>query len=614
MNKTTLSNLFSDAIYRIPDYQRGYAWEERQWKDFVQDIDALASDEVASHYTGTVVVYSPRGAKTQPYGSTKHLRVQDVVDGQQRLTTSCLYLSAILNTLIRLGQTAYKIEIPNYLYVGGNCKLQLSSEVQDIFFNLLKSGQPLAPPASPHARRLIDARKFFQEHLGAQLKSRGKDGVVYLEGLFQAITGKLSFTKYEIEEECDIGMTFELMNSRGKSLSVLELLKNYLMHWVARNKGDANEGDDLTTVINRNWKTVYTNLGTCDGDEDQCLRVAWTLYCNRNPASWEGYAGFKRDAYIPLRTFSENRKKSDVRDFMCRFAEGLAEISSHYAEVVNPQESTALFREEWSWLSKINRAGNVANFLPLIIAARKHCHSGLVSEASYLALLKSLERYSYRVFLFDGRRSNAGKSSLYRWGAELFDRKRPEDEIVSLVYGLIRYYATEESFDNWNREPSNWYAHRRLLKYTLYEYELHLLTVDGKNRAPRLAWEQLSDATIEHILPQTPNPDSLWRATWSQDEFKECLHDLGNLVLTHDNASYSNFEFLRKKGDPGVSPSYYNSDIRQERRLTNFAAWTRVEFMQRRKELIAWVSERWQIEAKAQIPAPDEIDDDADDV
>ena len=40
MNKTTLTGLFAEAIYQIPDYQRGYAWEEKQWRDFIQDIDA----------------------------------------------------------------------------------------------------------------------------------------------------------------------------------------------------------------------------------------------------------------------------------------------------------------------------------------------------------------------------------------------------------------------------------------------------------------------------------------------------------------------------------------------------------------------------------------------
>ncbi|NCC36850.1 MAG: DUF262 domain-containing protein, partial [Chloroflexia bacterium] len=68
MDKKTLTSLFAESLYRIPDYQRGYAWEKKQWTDFIQDIDALVDEEVRSHYTGTIVVFANRDANPQPYG------------------------------------------------------------------------------------------------------------------------------------------------------------------------------------------------------------------------------------------------------------------------------------------------------------------------------------------------------------------------------------------------------------------------------------------------------------------------------------------------------------------------------------------------------------------
>src|SRR5689334_4581801 len=127
MNKKTLSTLFAEAIYRIPDYQRGYAWEEKQWKDFIQDVDALVDEQVASHYTGTVVVYAPRNATRMDYG-TKRLPVMDVVDGQQRLTTSCLYLSVIIRALLNKGEQDFEREISDFLYSGATCKLTLNND------------------------------------------------------------------------------------------------------------------------------------------------------------------------------------------------------------------------------------------------------------------------------------------------------------------------------------------------------------------------------------------------------------------------------------------------------------------------------------------------------
>ncbi len=253
MNKKTLTSLFAEAIYQIPDYQRGYAWEEKQWKDYIQDIDALVDEQVTSHYTGTVVVYAGRDAEIRGYG-TKRLKVVDVVDGQQRLTTSCLYLSVIIRTLLSKGESDYERDISDFLYSGAICKLALNNDTGDVFYDLLKTGRANTAAQSPHEKRIIAACTRFQEHIDQQLAKRGGDGVAYLKELYHAVTQKLHFTFYAIEEECEIGMTFELMNSRGKGLSVLELLKNYLMHWVSRNETDVPERSTLTTLINKNGR------------------------------------------------------------------------------------------------------------------------------------------------------------------------------------------------------------------------------------------------------------------------------------------------------------------------------------------------------------------------
>ena len=609
MNKKTLTSLFAEAIYQIPDYQRGYAWEEKQWKDFIQDIDALVDEKVTSHYTGTVVVYEGRDAEVRSYGR-KRLKVVDVVDGQQRLTTTCLYLSVIIRALIQNGEPDYERDISDFLYSGATCKLILNNETGDIFYDLLKTGHANTPPQSPHQKRLVHAYSRFQQHIDEQVAKRGVDGTTYLKELYYAVTQKLNFTFYTIEEEAEIGMTFELMNSRGKGLSVLELLKNYLMHWVSRNENDHVERETLTKLINRSWKDTYTNLGASAGNEDQCLRIAWTLYCSYSPANWIGYEGFKGDEYIPLRTFTK-RSKADTKVFIERFATGLAEISRHYASITQPAESNTESEDERLWLSKIHHTGNIANFLPLMVAARKHRQAGSITEGEYIVLLKALECYAYRVFLSAARRSNAGKSSFYRWGYDIFTQSQTIGDVTQWGHDLTRYYAPEDAFIKGNASPSDWYKTRHRLKYTLFEYEVHLLATEGKGNQPRLSWGQLGDSTIEHILPQNPQKYSHWNGVWNKANFNASVHDIANLVLTHNNSSYSNFDFARKKGQPGQSPSYSNSDIRQERKIAAFADWTPKEFGERRNELVAWIDQRWKT-VGGQDSAPLDVNDEAD--
>ncbi|WP_417345781.1 DUF262 domain-containing protein [Ferrimonas sp.] len=613
MNKQSLTDLFSSTLFHIPDYQRGYAWEKKQWRDFVEDLDALVTDDnVHYHYTGTVVTYQA-SYPTATYGR-RPAKVVDVVDGQQRLTTTCLYLSVIINALIAKGRTEYERDIADFLYDGLRCKLTLNNDTAELFHRLLSEGRPLKLPSTPHQRRLCEATAYFQAHV-AELLADDAKGVDYLIQLFEAITGKLVFTSYTIEEECEIGMTFELMNSRGKELSVLELLKNYLMHWTARN-GAPEEREELTSRVNLAWRDTYGFVGDSGGSESQCLRLAWTLYCHHLPKNWKGYDGFKQPQYIPLRDFAVDgqpgkgtKTKAETRAFMLKFVKGLPEVARHYQVVISPTADNTDSAAELAWLERINNTGNIANFLPLLVAARSRWQAGEVTEAQYIELLQALECYAYRVFLFEGKRSNSGSSTLYRWGHELFNQSQPNLEAtVAKVHDLIRYYASDSAFAVQLKEPGKWYHWRRLLKYTLFEYEHHLMDKEGKGSKPKITWQELAkDSTIEHILPQNPAEDSHWLKVWSDEERATYLHDLGNLVLTKDNASYSNFDFQRKKGAPGVSPSYSDSCIKQERKLATYDDWTLESLNHRRQALEAWILGRWQTRHFAVDTAMDEL-------
>jgi len=605
MEKKTLSNILEGKIFQIPDYQRGYAWEEKQWKDFVQDIDALIDDKIISHYTGTIVIYQPSKKPTENYG-TKRLEIVDVVDGQQRLTTCSLYLSIIIKELIKISQEDFNAEIPIYLYSGSKSKLRLNNDTADFYLDLISKGVSNIEANSVHQKRIYDAYCFLKKHIEEQLTKRVDKGEDYLRDLFDAIIRKLNFSFYPIEVESEIGMTFELMNSRGKNLSSMELLKNYLMYWVYRNILDNSEKEDFTSKINKTWKEVYVNIAKCNGSESQCLRIAWTLFVNYTPKNWNGYSGFKSDEVIPLRNFN-SKSKEDVKEFLLKFVDGLALISKHYSAIIKPNNNS--FEEnELNLLTKIRNAGNIANYLPLMVASRIKKETNEVTKDDYFDLLKSLEIFSYRVFLWEGKRSNAGLSKFYRWADDVFSSKHSLKSVTDWIYGTINWYSPENGFrKSLTEDFFGWYHYRRLLKYTLFEYELFLLK--GKNK-PKLNWEDLTDSTIEHILPQNPDSNSNWLIKWTDEERKKYLHDISNLVLTKDNSRYSNFEFDRKKGIAGSGFSYSNSDIRQERKIAEYDDWTPDTCKKRREELTNWVIKNWGIDKHYLEPIVDVIEED----
>lgn len=604
MEKKTLSNILEGKIFQIPDYQRGYAWEVKQWKDFVQDIDALIDDKIISHYTGTIVIYQPIDKPTENYG-TKKLEIVDIVDGQQRLTTCSIYLSIILKELIDICEEDFSNEIPIYLHTGSKSKLKLNNDTAEFYLDLVSKGFSNIEPNSVHQKRIYEAYCFLKKHIEEQLKIRAEKGEEYLKDLFDAIIRKLNFSFYPIELESEIGMTFELMNSRGKDLSSMELLKNYLMYWVYRNIQDSSEKEDFTKTINKTWKEVYVNIVKCNGNESQCLRIAWTLFVNYTPKNWDGYTGFKSDDVIPLRNFSV-KSKEDVKNFILQFVDGLALISKHYS-VILKSNNNSFDETEVILLNKIRNGGNIANYLPLLVSARIKRENNEILNEEYNGLLKSLEMYTYRVFLWEGKRSNAGLSKFYRWANDIFTSKHSIQSVTEWIYGTISWYSPENNFRRSLIEDFfDWYHQRRLLKYTLYEYELFLLK--GKNK-PKLNWEDLTDSTIEHILPQNPDVNSNWTSKWADEERKKFIHDISNLVLTKDNSRYSNFEFERKKGSAGVGFCYSNSDIRQERKISEFDDWTPENQNKRRLELTSWIIKNWGIENNFQAPTDIIIED-----
>src|SRR5690606_14451098 len=287
-------------------------------------------------------------------------------DGQQRLTTCSIYLSIILNKLSGYSSNKLSDKISTYLYSGSKTKLRLNNDTADFFSDLVSKGVSNIEANSVHQMRIQKAYTFMKEHVDHQLQIR-QSKVEYLENLLDAITNRMNFSFYTIEVKSEIGMTFELMNSRGKGLSSMELLKNYLMHWVYRNLRDEAEKDDVTVIVNKAWKEVYINIAKCNGSEDRCLRIAWTLNVSASK-EWHGYEGFKADNVIPLRNF-HNRSKEDVKAFILRFADELALVSKHYSAIIEPNSNSSK-EAELQLLTKIKNMENLANFLPLMVASR----------------------------------------------------------------------------------------------------------------------------------------------------------------------------------------------------------------------------------------------------
>ena len=304
-----LGLLFNAKLFRVPDYQRGYAWGREQLDAFWEDLINVPSSR--SHYTG-VLTLKQVPSESVSEDAKEHWLVQDhayklyhIVDGQQRLTTFVVFLQAYIEFIRSLPENHGKPD--SEIYVAGTLSAAM---VQKKYLFELKPpeeqfrtyifGYTDDNPSYEFMRyrvlgeigegtiqetfytlNLSNAKRFFLEQLH---KWHQQEGVPGLQSLYRTLTKQFLFNEYIIKDEFDVFVAFETMNNRGKKLSSLELLKNrliYLTTLYTDEELDPAGRANLRNLINEAWKEVYHQLGRNKSkplNDDDFLRAHWIMY------------------------------------------------------------------------------------------------------------------------------------------------------------------------------------------------------------------------------------------------------------------------------------------------------------------------------------------------
>lgn len=289
-----LSNLFKGGIYKIPDYQRGYAWGTKEVEDFWEDLFNLSIER--SHYGGVITLEqipdddSKRNPSDYWFLSKINKTPYYVVDGQQRLTTAMILLKVILEvakskSLEILNEFDSVSEIEKEFIVlkreaDGAFYLPFSYEVDNDSYGFyiskilgltdLEHKYPIYE--SKYSDNLQNAYEFFKKNV-EKLDQTG------LDSLYTKLVHKLVFNRYVIDSSLDIHVTFETMNNRGRVLSTLELLKNRLIYLTTLYSNIKKENrDDVKAQINEAWKIMYRSIGEIDHSKNSFDWTSGRLY------------------------------------------------------------------------------------------------------------------------------------------------------------------------------------------------------------------------------------------------------------------------------------------------------------------------------------------------
>jgi len=617
-----LDTFFNSRIFRIPDYQRGYAWENskrnHQLEDFWQDIDRLS--EPRKHYTGQITVERVPDELWRRWEDEKWLIEGKgytpfyVVDGQQRLTTAIILIKCLLEVVpdgeqlafaeksdhIKkyLLQTAgavsrayvfgYEKDNPSYEYLKTQILGETSNQYQGI--------------ETTYTGNLTTARDFFRK----KLKDASHDTV---ERLFKSLTQRFVFSVHELEDELDEFVVFETMNNRGKPLSKLELLKNRLIYLSTLFPAPI-EGADLTTLrhnVNEAWKTIYEYLGRGEIplDDDEFLRAHWIMYFKYAREQAGQFASYLLDEYFtPDEIIAGRLTVGKLQQYVSSIQESVRK----WHTLKFPHLVGELADDVRRNLERLDRLGKGA-FEPLIMAALQKN----VSNAEVVKLLEAAERFVFLVGRLCQRRSDTGDSEFYRLAGQLFHSEKTLDEATTDIQERTNRYFSVEKASSEMRDlflrGEGFYSWSGRM-YFLFEYEQYLRAQAGMKTA-RLDWREFTvsrkdHVTVEHIYPQSATKGA--NATeWPS--FKErpkkdrelLLNSLGNLLALSQsrNSKFSNRPFVQKKHDEDGIQGYYNGSY-SEIQVSQYEDWTPDCVVSRSLQMLEFLEERWKVSLGSQ--------------
>ena len=229
VDQKTIEDLFSDnkMDFLIPDYQRPYAWSEVECRTLWDDIFSFAFPEGNSDNFKSTDEYFLGPIVTFKNGDGK----QEIIDGQQRLTTLMLLLRAIYKKLEttsnsnaqkvreRIGECIWeKDEFGNV----NKDKLKISSEVatdaqKDEFTNVLKQGEATSTMKSRYAANY----RFFQGKID-EFVSSDPFSFIYFPA---RLMNNCILLPIEAESQDSALRIFSTLNDRGMPLSDSDIFK-----------------------------------------------------------------------------------------------------------------------------------------------------------------------------------------------------------------------------------------------------------------------------------------------------------------------------------------------------------------------------------------------------
>lgn len=512
VNEKAIRTLFSDDFwFNIPSYQRPYVWGKDNITDLLDDIVyAFKYNTQDKYFLGSLVLQE------------KNKYEYDILDGQQRLTTLCIFM-AVLRDLAK--DDSLKEALQSLLFVKGNkfkgikdkarLTFEIRSEVEEFFQEciikengtnnideFMKANNILLNDISiKNMYKAISTIREFIENNEYDIEFEQED-------FFNFIYENLIFAYVCSDTREQAFRLFTILNNRGIPLTTADILKALNLDKIS-DEAQRNE-------YAKKWEELEQKYGE---RFDRFLNFIRTMKL-KEKARKNLLEEFEEKIYKKgMMTYGKEsidyfRTTSDNYDKLITFDINLKELDNHYKNLVTIMK-TGFNSEDWiPPLLYFYEKFNTQDLGKFIVLLDNKFMGDWINRETPTKRLENMNKILKAIELAKNSNEVVENQELFE-----FDRERFFSEINGDIYG------------------------QRYCKYLLLKVENYKMASD------MVFISNYKNISVEHILPQSPKAESLWRKEFTDDEREYWTNKLANLMLItrRKNSQLSNSEFKEKK-------------------------------------------------------------------
>ncbi|GAA9581942.1 DUF262 and DUF1524 domain-containing protein [Helicobacter pylori] len=538
---TTLLNFIKDNQNNqlvIPIYQRLYSWEKEQCKQLWDDIVKTGgSDQIEGHFIGSILYMLDR--------ITHSNNALLIIDGQQRLTTITLLLTALRN---HLSDEVKRKEIEDHYLINSDkdgdkkFRLILSESDKDTLLYLIDKDR--RKPSEP-SLKIMENFKLFEEWIR---KNTDK-----LETIFKGLE-KLMIVEIALGKgKDDPQLIFESMNSKGIELTQTDLIRNYI---VMETEIEKQEG-----FYNKYWRAMEEEFKQNKKLFDRFVRHYVTIKTKIPNVN---------KVYVALKDYRQ-KEGIGIEDLL----KDLQKYCGYFCQIVFKKEADKDLNKALDFLVDLE----MDVIYPLLLELYSDYSDGVLSKDDFRRSIALIESYICR-----RKVCGLGTNSLNKVFPS-FTKHIQKDEYFKSLKAHFGSLTEKQRF------PNNDEFKKLFITIDFYNFKKRNIFFERLENFDRKERVYTHEYTKEHIMPQKLTEE------WEKDlgeNFQEIhdkyLHTIGNLTLTGYNPEYSNKSFQEKRDMEG---GFKDSPLRLNQGLRDLKSFGEEEIKKRANDLADLALKIW---------------------